>query len=156
VITNRFDLPAFGDVIFGVILLTIFAVKMQLSWFALGLLVGCILPAALITLAVNLCCGCIAFYLQDAQGIAFSVFKMFLTPSLYPGGLFPGASKFFFVFVVPSLVVGGLPVEAVEQQSLPLVLLIWALGLVWLFLGIFIFYASVRRYESGNAIGLRG
>ena len=153
--TSRFDLPAFGDVLFGVILLTVFAVKMQLSLWAIVLLIGCIVPAAFITLSMSLIAGCIAFFLQDAQGIAFSVFKTFLTPTLYPSGLFPGPAKLFFIFVIPSLVVGGLPVQAVEEGSFSLFLLIWGLGILWLLVGIGVFYASLKRYESGNAIGLR-
>ncbi len=155
-ITSRFDLPAFGDVLFGVILLVCFAVKMQLSVVAILLLIGSIFPAAMITLSMSLIAGCVAFYFMDAQGMAFSIFKTFLTPTLYPAGLFPGPAKLFFVFIVPSLVVGGLPVRIVEEGNVPLFLLIWVLGAFWICIAIAVFYYSLRRYESGNAIGLRG
>ncbi len=154
-ITSRFDLPAFGDVIFGALLLAVFALKMGLSWVSIAMMIGMILPAACITFSVSLCCGCVAFYVQDPQHVSFSLFKMFLAPSMYPAGLFPGLAKVFFIFVVPSIVVGGLPIEAVRQESFPLFFLVWAVGIFWLFLGIFVFYRSLRRYESGNAIGLR-
>lgn len=154
-ITNRFDLPAFGDVLFGAILLTIFAVKMQLSWIAILLMIGAIIPAAVVTLSMNLIAGCVAFYFQDAQGMSFSIFKTFLTPSLYPAGLFPGPAKLFFIFIVPSLVVGGLPVRVVEEGNVTLFLGIWMLAVLWLCISIAVFYGSLRRYESGNAIGLR-
>ena len=155
-ITSRFDLPAFGDVLFGAILLTIFAAKMQLSVISILLIIGAILPAAAVTLSMNLIAGCVAFYFLDAQGMAFSLFKIFLTPSLYPAGLFPGPAKLFFIFIVPSLVVGGLPVRVVEEGNIPLFFGIWMLGILWVCIAIAVFYASLRRYESGNAIGLRG
>lgn len=155
-VTSKFDIPAFGDVLIGGILLTIFAVKMQLSIGMILLMVGSILPAGLITWSMNLIAGCIAFYFQDAQGMSFSLFKTFMTPTLYPAGLFPGPAKLFFVFIVPSLVVGGLPVQAVEEGNIPLFLLIWGLAILWVLVGIGVFYFSLRRYESGNAIGLRG
>ena len=154
-ITNRFDLPAFGDVLFGAILLTIFAVKMQFPFISILLMIGAIIPAAAVTLSMNLIAGCVAFYFQDAQGMSFSIFKTFLTPSLYPAGLFPGPAKLFFIFIVPSLLVGGLPVSVVKDGNFPLFLGIWALGILWVCIAIAVFYVSLRRYESGNALGLR-
>lgn len=153
--TSKFDVPAFGDAVFGVILLVVFAVKMHLSLNAVLLLLGCLLPTALLTFSMSLIAGCLSFYLLDAKLMTNTIFKMFLTPSLYPSGLFPSGAKFFFIFIIPSLVVGGLPVEAVEQGSFPLFFLIWTLGIAWLLLAIMLFSFSVRRYESGNAIGLR-
>ncbi len=154
-LTSRFDLPAFGDALFGAILLLAFAIKMQLSAWSIALLLGCILPAASITLSMSLIAGCVAFYIQDAQGLAFSLFKTFLTPSLYPAGLFPRPAKMFFVFVLPSLAVGGFPVQVIEEGNFGLFLLIWGLAIFWLVAGIAVFSFSLRRYESGNAIGLR-
>lgn len=155
VTTSKFDIPAFGDAVFGSILLIIFAVKMHLSLGAILLLVGCLIPSAFVTFSMSLIAGCLAFYLLDAKIMSNNIFKMFLTPSIYPSGLFPSGAKLFFIFIIPSLVVGGLPVEAVEQGSLPLFLLIWTLGIAWLLLSILLFSFSVKRYESGNAIGLR-
>lgn len=154
-VTSKFDMAAFGDVLFGILLLSVFAIKMQLSPGAVALMIGCILPAGLITLSMNLIAGCIAFYFQDAQGMAFSLFKTFMTPTLYPAGLFPGPAKLFFIFVIPSLVVGGLPVQAVAERSISLFLLVWVLAVFWVLMGIGVFYFSLRRYESGNALGLR-
>lgn len=153
--TSKFDIAAFGDVIFGIALLTIFAIKMRLAFGAVLLLIGCILPAGLITLSMNLIAGCVAFFFLDAQGMSFSLFKTFMTPTLYPAGLFPGPAKMFFIFVIPSLVVGGLPVQAIEGENVPLFLLVWVLALIWVSVGVGVFYFSLRRYESGNALGLR-
>lgn len=155
VVASKFDLAAFGDVIFGIVLLTIFIIGANISWLGVLMMIGVLPPIALVYLGVNMTVGSISFFVHDAQAIVFSLFKSFLTPSLYPGGLFPSVLKFVFTFFIPSLVVAGLPIDVVTNHDVTLFLLIWILGFVWIGIGYFTFSFGVRHYESGNAIGLR-
>ncbi len=153
-ITSRFELPALGDALLGVILLVAYAVQtgsgMGLLWFL------AMLPATVIIyVSVSMTCSTAAFYFPDADHIVLAMFKMFLTPGLYPSILFPKIARFIFIVIIPSLAIGGLPVEAVKNHSLSTVAIVWAVAGGWLLISIVAFYGSVRRYESGNYIGIR-
>ncbi len=155
VAASRFDLPALGDGIFGLLLVGIYVVHLgsvlPLLWFATLLP-----PAVMILISVSMTCGLAAFYFPDANSIVQSFFKLFLTPSIYPSTLFPPWAKTVFTFVIPSLAVGGLPVEAVKGADFGIAAVVWGVGIAWLLISIVAFYAAVRRYESGNALGMRG
>lgn len=154
-ITSRCDIAALGDVVFGMIMLTVYLVLSHGTWVQALLMIGMLIPAAMITSSFSMFSQMLAFYVMDSSNIAMSVFKSFLSPSLYPAGLFPSATKFVFTFVIPATVVGGLQIEMLQGGGWPVFVTIWAIALAWLILSVLVFRISVRRYESGNAIGLR-
>lgn len=78
---------------------------------------------------------------------------MFGSASLYHGGAFAGVLKAIFVFVIPSLLLGAVPVELVKSMSLCHICLISLLTVFWLILSIVFFYRSLRKYESNNFFG---
>lgn len=154
IITSRFDLPAIGDALLGAVLLTIYLVHLG-TWLPALTMLLLLPPAMMVLIGVSMTCGVAAFFFPDSNNIVQSFFKMFLTPSLYPSTLFPSGARLVFTFVVPSLAVAGLPVEAIRGGDFRLVGVIWLIGLVWLLISILAFNGAVRRYESGNYIGLR-
>ena len=78
---------------------------------------------------------------------------MFVSASLYHGGAFAGVLKAIFVFVIPSLLLGAVPVELVKNMSLCHICLISLLTVFCLILSIVFFYRSLRKYESNNFFG---
>ena len=154
-VTSRFDLPALGDASLGLILIAIFVVQTH-SWLA-PLWFLAMLPAAImIFLSFSVTIGTASFFLPDANHTVMSLFKVFLNPTMYHSALFPKAIRFFFIIVIPSITAAGLPVETVMNHSWLTLGLVWLIALLWLGLSIAAFYGSVRHYESGNYIGLRG
>ncbi|HCC83571.1 TPA: hypothetical protein DEP96_01860 [Candidatus Uhrbacteria bacterium] len=154
-VASRFDLAGLGDAVLGVILIIAYAVMtgsaLSLVWFA------AMLPATMILfLSVSVVCSTAAFYLPDSNHTIMAAFKVFMNPTMYPSALFPKVARFIFIVLIPSLTVGGLPVEAVMGHSLLTLGLVWLIAALWLLLSIAAFYGSVRRYESGNYIGIRG
>lgn len=153
-VTSRFEMPALGDALLGIILLIVYAVQsgslISLVWFL------AMLPATVIIyMSVSMTCSTAAFYFPDADHIVLALFKMFLTPGLYPSALFPKIARFIFIVIIPSLAIGGLPVEAVKDHDFSPVGMVWAVEIGWLLISLAAFYGSVRRYESGNYIGMR-
>lgn len=154
IITSRFDLPAIGDALLGVILLTIYLVHLG-TWMPVLMMLLLLPPTIMVLIGISMTCGVAAFFFPDSNNIVQSFFKMFLTPSIYPSIIFPSGARLFFTFVIPSLAVAGLPIEAVRGGDFRLVGIIWVIGLAWLLISIFAFYGAARRYESGNYLGLR-
>lgn len=153
-ITSRFEMPALGDALLGIILLVVYAAQSG-SWMTLLWFLAMLPATVMIYISVSMTCSAAAFYFPDADHIVMALFKMFLTPGVYPSVLFPAVARFVFIVIIPSLAIGGLPVEAVKNQSLATVGIVWAVALGWLLVSVAAFYGSVRRYESGNYIGLR-
>jgi len=148
--TSSFHVSAVGDLIFGTVCLIIYALLIKASIWHLILIVYLSLLAAVVFLSAMIAIQSISFYFIEAHSIVQGFFEMFLTPALFHGGAFHGVLRFIFTFIIPSLVVGSLPVEMVRNFSLNNLLTLTAIAIAWLFVAIKIFKHGVHRYESSN------
>ena len=155
ILSDKVRPSAFGDMVFGIILLVIYCVMTHPTIIQFVLLIGMIVPATLILINVSLASTLLAFVVPDAEAIAESVFEIFFSPSLYPSSLYSGTLRFVFIFGIPSLAIGGLPVEVVRDVKFEWFLVVWGLAIFWALLANFLLRKAVRRYESGNLIGSR-
>jgi len=150
VATSAFSPSAVGDVVFGFICLIIFAVLLHASFLQVLLGILLILLSTIIFLAGVIIVYSTSFYFVDAQSVSTGLFEVFFTPALFHGGAFQGVTRFVYTFLIPSLLIGALPVEIVRDVSLSGVLLIILLTTIWLSLAIIVFNKAVQRYESSN------
>lgn len=153
ILTHTIDIPALGDFIFGAAMLVIYAVLKGLSWGSIALLFGLVPAGAIITMSVSLMVACIIFFIPEDEGVSHRLFMVFLRPSQFPAGAYPDGLRMLFTFLIPSLLVTGLPIEVAQTQNVQMFLLIWALAFVWFGLSILTFTRALRRYESGNQLG---
>lgn len=148
--TSSFSASAVGDAFFGIICLGVY-------WF----MIGANLPQILLTfilivfsmlafIGVTISVQAISFYFSDPDSVVRSIFELFFTPSLFHGGAFQGPTRFVFTFLLPSLVIGTLPVEAVTHLSYAKVLLVGVISVFWLMLSLWLFKKAVKKYESAN------
>mgnify|MGYP001615639372 CR=1 FL=1 len=144
-----------GDIIFGVGFLILYGVFSPVSAWGLVSLLLAIIPAVLVMANILLITSCIAFFLIDSEHVSNSAFYAFLDPSLYPSGPFQGVARFVLIFILPSLVVGGFPIEIAASPTIAHIVLVWAIGIVWTVLGYATLAACTRFYESGNLTGAR-
>lgn len=152
---SRLEVSALGDMIFGLILVVIGAVMMEVSPLQFLLLISSIPPASLIMLNMGIIASSIAFLLTDAMEVSRNIFEIFFGPSLYPGGLFQGNLRFFFMFVVPSLFVGAIPVEIIRDSDIKTFILTWTMAIFWTLVALTLLNKGVKYYESSNLIGAR-
>ncbi|MBI4599327.1 ABC-2 family transporter protein [Candidatus Uhrbacteria bacterium] len=155
ILTSEIKMSGVGDTLFGLVLIVVYIVMAHLSILQAVLLITLLIPASIIMTNVSLITSLSSFYMSDAMAFASDMFDVFISPALYPSALFPTALKFFFIFVIPALAVGGLPVEAVKDYQWHWYAAIWLLAGVWTFIAIKLLGISIRRYESGNIIGAR-
>ena len=95
----------------------------------------------------------ISFYLMDGHNVSQGLYGMFLSNSLYHGGAFTGFLRVIFTFVMPSLLLGAIPVEIVKNLSISNLIMIILLTIFWFILSIMFFYKSLKKYESNNLFG---
>lgn len=153
VATSAISTSALGDLIFGIICFVIFAFVSKLTFIQMLVSILLMIITAIIFFAFSLICMSVSFYLMDGENISQGLYGMFLSASLYHGGAFTGILRAIFVFVVPALLLGAIPVEVVKSQSLIDLGLIILLTIVWLILSIMFFYKSLKKYESNNFFG---
>ena len=151
--TSAISTSAIGDLVFGLICFGIFAIVSKLTFLQVIISIILMFVASIIFFAFSLICMSVSFYLMDGENISQGLYGMFVSASLYHGGAFTGVLKAIFVFVIPSLLLGAVPVELVKSMSLCHICLISLLIVFWLILSIVFFYRSLRKYESNNFFG---
>ncbi len=150
VATSAFSSSAVGDIVFGVASLAVYAVLIRMDLIQLLMMLALIIMTTITFLSIVIAVFSISFFFMDANSVSSGLFELFLTPSIFHGGAFQGVMRFIFIFLIPSLLIGALPVEAVRNISELKFLLIAALTVFWFILSIKIFYRAVKRYESSN------
>ena len=151
--TSKISTSAFGDLIFGLICFVIFVFARKLTIFQLLLSFLFVIITSIIFYAFTLICSSISFYLMDGYNVSQGLYGLFISNSLYHGGAFTGVLRAVFTFIIPSLLVGSIPVEVINDFSISKLLIIILLTILWLVLSIIFFNKSLKRYESNNLFG---
>jgi ABC-2 type transport system permease protein len=150
--TATFSPSAIGDVIFGLICLAFYAFLIHMGIGQILFMALMVIVATGAFLATTIAVFSTSFLFTDSGPVTHGLFELFLTPAIFHGGAFQGSLRFVFTFIVPSLLVGGLPVEAVRDLDWSKAGLIILLTLVWFWFALFLFKRAVRKYESANFI----
>lgn len=150
VATSSFSASAIGDVVFGVVCLVVYGVLAQLDLTQIALVVLLILISVLVFLAATIAAYSASFLFADANAATSSIFELFMTPTLFHGGAFQGATRFVFTFLIPSLAVGALPVEIVRDMSFEKLAVVATVAIAWFLLSLKLFSMGVKKYESTN------
>lgn len=130
--------------------LGIYAFLIHATIYQILLMVLLVIISTIVFLAAVIAIYSMSFFFTDANSVTGSLFELFLTPSIFHGGAFQGAMRFIFTFIIPSLLIGTLPVEIVRDISLKKLLLVIILAIFWFVLSINIFNKAVKKYESSN------
>ena len=148
--TSSFGPSAVGDAVFGAICLIIYGILINATLIQVLLIVFLVIITSIIFLSLVIIIFSTSFLFIDSDQVTTGIFNFFLTPGLFHGGAFHGLMKLFTTFIVPSLLVGTIPIEIVRDLSMGKLLLICVLALFWFFLSIKIFNKCVKKYESSN------
>jgi ABC-2 type transport system permease protein len=151
VLASRSSLSAWGDLIFG-LMAYLFTGRSSLPEIALWIIASLCAGAVLVSSFALF--GCLSFWLGNAQALAVQAQNVILTFALYPGDIFQGLVRFLMLTLLPAAFVGAIPLDVVRRLD-------WRalFGLVGVAIGItlllrIVFYAGLRRYESGSALNV--
>lgn len=150
VATSSFNPSAIGDIIFGIVCLIVYGFLIHIGWYQFILIIALIIIASIIFFAAAVTIFSMSFYFMDAYSVTSGFFDMFMTPALFDGGAFQGIMRFAFTFLIPSLLIGTLPVEITKDMSVSKLILIGVLAIFWFFFSIKIFNKAIKKYESSN------
>ncbi len=147
---SSLDVSSIGDVFFGISCLFVYIFLTHASVFQILSILSLIFLTVLVFLSAAITVYSASFYFTDADSVTRGFFDLFLSASLFHGGAFQGAMRFVFTFLIPSLLIGILPAEAVKDVSLEKILLIGVLAFAWFFFSRKIWNRAVRKYESAS------
>jgi ABC-2 type transport system permease protein len=156
VATSALGVSALGDVIFGITCLVIYAILIQAGLLQIFLTIVLVAVSTLVFLAAIIIIYSVSFFFTDANPATTSLFELFFTPSIFSGGAFQGVMRFIFTFIIPSLLIGSLPVEVLRDIDIGKLALISGLSIIWFFISIKFFYMAVKKYESSNFMTFGG
>ena len=151
--TSKITTSAFGDLIFGIICFVIFAISRHLTLIQLLISLMLVITTSIIFYSFSLICGCISFYLLDGDNVSQGLYGLFISNSLYHGGAFTGILRAVFTFIIPSLLIGTIPVELITDFNIPKLLIIIISTIVWFIISILFFNKSLKKYESNSLFG---
>ena len=151
VLASRMINSALGDMSYGLITY-LFTGRFTLPEIALWLIAS-LLVAVIFVMAFTLFHS-LTFWLGNASALAEQAANAMLTFAMYPADIFQGAVRFIMFTIIPAAFVGLVPLNVVRGLDVN--------GLAWLALAAVVitiisstmFYAGLRRYESGSAMNV--
>lgn len=152
-ILERMNASALGDILFG---FTAFLMFAHPSWQQILTLIAVSIPAAITFTSIRILSGSFGFFIGNAEMLSRHWEDALITFSLYPLGLFSDRTRLILFTIIPAAFISHVPVEAIRHLSLQLVLVCWLSSLAILATAVAVFYFGLRRYESGNLMGMRG
>lgn len=150
---SYFQEATIGDFLYGIVLMIIAFVMSHATWMTIALSTLLVIPGAMIMLAMSTLTGSYVFWRPDDRNLYDLVMRVFMVPTMYPAGAFPNGMRIIYTFIIPSLLVAGIPWEAAREHSLLIVALVWLAAFVWLGLAAIVFHMGLKRYESGGGVG---
>jgi len=142
-----------GDAIFGYVLFFAFV---RPDWQHMLLFLVFSLSSALLFIGFFAIAGSLSFFIGNAEVLAEQWIFSLITFSTYPSPLFDGVVKILLFTIIPAGFVSYLPIDALQGLSLKYASLSVLGSAAFLAIGVSVFYLGLRRYESGNLIGMRG
>jgi ABC-2 type transport system permease protein len=152
VLCARTTLSAYGDLLYGIILMALafHANVLAWLWFFIGILTGCLLFTA-----VSLTAHTLSFYLGDATMIGQLVTEFTINFSIYPAKIYGPAIRALMYSLLPIGLAVHVPLQLLKSFSPLLALAAFGGVLLYCVLSGLFFLRGLRRYESGNVMMTR-
>jgi ABC-2 type transport system permease protein len=152
VLCARTSLAAWGDFIYGhIIMIIIYAGNaVAWGWFFISVIIG-----AFVFTAISLLAHSLSFYLGDATMIGQMAAEFAISFSVYPEKIYAPAMRAVMFSVIPVGLSVHIPLRLLGSFSPWLLLAAIGGSAAYCALAAGFFYLGLRRYESGNVIVTR-
>lgn len=149
---SRTSASAVGDLVFGILLLTLFCEPGPWG-FAAFFLIGT--AGALVYASFAVIAHSLSFFFGPAEGFGRLLQESVLTLSIYPESIYGPQLRIVMYTLIPAGFLTHLPVSVMRAPSIAGVAIVWAAALGWALAAWLVFRAGLRRYESGSMMGTR-
>jgi ABC-2 type transport system permease protein len=146
------DPASWGDVLFALGAYVVFIhpgpLKLQL-FLALGLLV------ALVFASFEIIFGSLAFFLGNTDGLVQQMVGSLVTFATYPMNIFTGGVKILLFTIIPAGFISFVPLQLLHRFTWSMLGAMLGFTLLILLCALGCFHLGLRRYESGNLLGMQ-
>jgi ABC-2 type transport system permease protein len=151
VLASRMVTSALGDMSYGLVtyIFTGLFAPAEIALYLTASLLAAVIFVMAFTLFHSL-----TFWLGNASGLAEQAANAMLTLAMYPSDIFQGAVRFIMYTIIPAAFVGVVPAQAVAKVDLPSLGLMALAAIAITIVSCAVFYAGLRRYESGSALNI--
>ena len=146
------DPAAWGDVVFAI---GAYVLLLHPDLPHIGLFALLALQVALIFTSFVVILGSMAFFVGNTEGMTQQVFGALITFSTYPMSIFTGVVRLLLFTVVPAGFVSFVPLQLLHQFTWPLLGAMAGFTVLIVSVAMGVFYLGLRRYESGNLLGMQ-
>lgn len=113
------------------------------------------LQVALIFTAFVVILGSLAFFLGNTEGLAQQLLGALISFSTYPMNIFSGIVKLLLFTIVPAGFISFVPLQLLHQFTWPLFGAMVGFTVLIGMVAFGLFQLGLRRYESGNLLGMQ-
>lgn len=146
------DPTAWGDVIFA---LGAFLLLLHPGLPQFGLFILLSFTVALIFTAFVVILGSLAFFLGNTEGLTQQLLGALITFSTYPMNIFSGVVRLLLFTLVPAGFISFVPLQLLQQFTWSLFGAMVGFTVLIVASAAGIFQLGLRRYESGNLLGMQ-
>ena len=146
------DPTAWGDILFAVGAYLLF---LHPDLFHIGLFVLLVSLVCCIFTSFVVIFSSLAFFLGNTEGLAQQMLEALVSFSTYPMDIFHGAVRLALFTIVPAGFVSFIPLQLLGQFTWPLLGAMVAVTALIVLVAVGLFALGLRRYESGNLLGMQ-
>ena len=146
------DPTAWGDMLFaiGAYLLFLHPDPLHMLLFVLLTLLGsCIFTSFAII------CSSLAFFLGNTEGLTQQLMGTLVSFATYPMNIFSGTVRLLLFTIVPAGFISFVPLQILHQFTWPLLGGMAGFTVLMVSMAVGVFEFGLRRYESGNLLGMQ-
>lgn len=147
------DPSGWGDALFGLAAFLLFVhpgIFIILLFLALGCLVTLIFTAFVVIL------GTLAFFIGNTDGLTQQMVGAIVTFAVYPMNIFNSATRVVLFTIIPAGFISFVPLQLLHQFTLPMAGAMTGFTALILAGATGFFHLGLKRYESGNLMGMQG
>lgn len=146
------DPAAWGDVLFAIGAYIVFVRPGPLNLFFF-LLLGCLVSVLFVSFLIIF--GSLAFFLGNTDGLTVQMVGALVTFSTYPMNIFNGAVKVLLFTIIPAGFISFVPLQLLHQLTWSMAGAMVGFTLLFGLVAWGAFHLGLRRYESGNLLGMQ-
>ncbi len=152
VICAKTNLSAYGDLLYGVVLTAlIYGTDLAAwGWFLYAVIIGAVLFTA-----VTLSAHSLTFFWGDASVIGSMATEFMINFSVYPEKIYAPAVRAIMYSVIPAGLAIHFPLKLLLNFNPWFLAASFGGTALYFALAARLFYSGLKRYESGNALGLK-
>lgn len=123
--------------------------------FLISLILIGIFCACLVFTAVSIMAHSLGFWMGSIEGVSKKYCDALFLFALYPTNIYSGVLQVIMFTLIPAGIIGYLPVELMRNFTWIQLFVLIGSAFTFFTLAFFVFYAGLKKYESGNQFGTR-